>query len=247
MTVKLEFSDARTWRYMVASIEKIIDEGVFVVNSEGLSLRALDTSHVVMIDLFYPAGAFTVFEVDGEETIGVSFDVFSKVLRRARKDDRLLIEAEGTMMTVAFKSKGERRFTLPQVTLTLEKLPEPRIAFSVKARMLGTTFREVVKDVEPYSEVLVLQADEDKLLFTGKSELASVEAELSMERGSLIDLEVESPAKSSYSLEYFSQMLSAAQAADAVVVQFSDDVPVRVDLEYLQGGRLTFYVSPRVE
>lgn len=247
MAVKLEFSDARTWRYMVASIEKIIDEGVFIVNSEGLSLRALDTSHVVMVDLFYPASAFNVFEVDGEESIGVSFDVLSKILRRARKDDGLILEAEGTMITVAFKSKGVRRFTFPQVTLSYEKLPEPRIAFSVKARMMGTTFREVVKDVEPYSEVLTLQANEDKLLFTGRSELASVEAELSLERGSLIELEVDSPSRSSYSIEYFSQMLSAAQAADAIVVQFSDDVPIRVDLEYLQGGRLTFYVSPRVE
>ncbi|MDQ7081634.1 MAG: hypothetical protein Q9N34_00495 [Aquificota bacterium] len=42
-------------------------------------------------------------------------------------------------------------------------------------------------------------------------------------------------------------MLHAAQAADSVSIQYSEDAPVRVDFEYLGGGRLTFYVSPRME
>jgi len=55
---RFRFTDARTWRYMVASIEKIIDEGVFVASPEGLSLRALDTSRVAMVDLYYPQDSF---------------------------------------------------------------------------------------------------------------------------------------------------------------------------------------------
>ncbi|MEM5874122.1 MAG: hypothetical protein QW065_04995 [Acidilobaceae archaeon] len=42
-------------------------------------------------------------------------------------------------------------------------------------------------------------------------------------------------------------MATASQAADIVSIQYANEAPIRVDLEYMGGGRLTFYVSPRVE
>ena len=245
--MEFHFSDARTWRYMVASIEKIIDEGVFVASSEGLSLRALDTSHVVMVDLFYPASAFVDYNVEGEEEFGVSFSALTKILRRARKDDELVISVEDGRLTVKLKSRGERIFKIPQIVVSSEKLPEPRITFTVKARMLGSVFRDVIRDMEVHGESITFTATESSLLVTSRSDIASAEAELSVERGSLIDFEVESPDKATYSVEYFSVMLNAAQAADGVLLQYSEDAPVRVDFEYIGGGRLTFYVSPRME
>ncbi len=246
---RFEFADARVWRYMVASIEKILDESVFVASSEGLSLRALDTSNVVMVDLFYPADAFREFEVEGDEfEFGVSFPLLVKVLRRARKEDSLVLEVDESRITVKFVGRGTRRFTIPQISLSYEKLPEPRIDFQVEAKMLSTTFRDAIRDLEPIADVVVLQAlDEDRLLLRGSGDVVSAETELSLERGSMIEYSVEDQARASYTLEYFSYMLQAAQAADMATIRFSEDAPVKVDLEYQAGGRLTFYVSPRVD
>lgn len=248
MGVRFHFSDARTWRYMVASIEKIIDEGVIVASSEGVSLRALDTSHVAMVDLFYPASAFVEYSVDGEESrIGVSFNVLAKILRRARKEDELIIEADDSTVTIIFSGRGERTFRIPQIQLSYEKLPDPKISFTVRGKMLGSTFREAIKDLEPHSDVITIEASDEALYFTGSSEIVRAEIELSLERQTLLDLEVDSPDKSSYSIEYFTEMLNAAQAAEVVGISYAGDAPVRVDMEYMGGGRLTFYVSPRVE
>ncbi len=243
------FGDARIWRYMVASIEKIIDEGVFVLTPEGVSLRALDTSKVVMVDLFYPENSFREFEVDGEKEFGVSFSVFSKVLRRARKNDELEIQVGDADITIIFRGRGKRMFRIPQIMLTYEKLPEPKIPVTVTASLLGTTFREAIRTIEPIADAIVLEADEEggQLFIRGEGDIEKAELVLSLERGSLLDLVVESPDRSMYTLEYFSQMLQAAQAANMVVLKYSQDAPIRVDLQYQPEGRLTFYVSPRLE
>ncbi|MEB3861967.1 MAG: proliferating cell nuclear antigen (pcna) [Desulfurococcales archaeon] len=246
---RFRFADARIWRYMIASIEKILDESVFLATSEGLSLRALDTSHVVMVDLFYPRDSFTEYEVEGDEaSFGVSFSLLSKVLRRARKDDALELRVDESSIEVSFISRGVRRFRIPQINLALERLPEPRITYTVEARLMSTTFREAVKDLEPIADTITLQAvDEDILVMRGEGDIASGEAEFSLSRGSMVDYRVESPDTSSYALEYFSYMNQAAQAAEIVTVRYSADAPVRVDVEYQDGGRLTFYVSPRID
>ena len=246
---RFRFADTRIWRYMIASIEKILDESVFLATSEGLSLRALDTSHVVMVDLFYPRDSFTEYEVEGEEaSFGVSFSLLSKVLRRARKEDALELRVDESSIEISLISRGVRRFRIPQISLALERLPEPRITYTVEARLMSTTFREAVKDLEPIADVIALQAvDEDILVMRGEGDIASGEAEFSLSRGSMIDYRVESPDTSSYTLEYFTYMNQAAQAAEIVSVRYSADAPVRVDVEYQDGGRLTFYVSPRID
>ncbi len=235
---------------MIASIEKILDESVFLATQEGLSLRALDTSHVVMVDLFYPVDAFSEYEVEGDEALfGVSFGMLSKVLRRARKDDALELKVDESSIEVSLIGRGIRRFRIPQISLTVERLPEPKISYTVEARLMSTTFREAVKDLEPIADTVTLQAmdDGDTFIMRGQGDIASGEAEFSLSRGSLLDYRVESPDKASYTLEYFTYMNQAAQAAEIVAVRYSADAPVRIDVEYQDGGRLTFYVSPRID
>ena len=246
--LRFTFMDARTWRYMIASVEKILDEGVFVAREDGLYFRALDSARVVMVDLAYPAEAFSEYEVEGGEVnFGVSFNMLAKVLRRARKDDQLRLVVDEASIEVVFVGRGERRFRIPQISLSVEVPGEPKIPFTVEARMMATSFREAVKTLEPVADMLTLAAiDEDRLLFRGQGDLESAELEFSMERQSLLDYQVESPDESTYSLEYFSQMLQAAQAAETAIVRFGADLPARVDFEYPGGGRLTFYVSPSV-
>lgn len=247
MASHIRFQDARTWRYIVASMEKVLEEGVFVASSEGLSFRALDPSRVVMIDLFYPSDAMLDYELEEQEVeFGVSFDTLVKVLRRARKDDELEIRVSDAFIDIVFLGRGTRRFRIPQISLTVEKPPEPKIGFTVTARMLATVFREAVKTLEPIADTIRLMASGEKFVMRGIGDIESAELEfsMSMDRQSLLDLVVESEDKADYSLEYFSQMLQAAQAAETATIKYAEDAPVRVDLEYVGGGRLTFYVSP---
>ncbi|MEB3816520.1 MAG: proliferating cell nuclear antigen (pcna) [Desulfurococcales archaeon] len=251
--LELRFRDARVWRYAISSIEKIIDEGVFVANENGLQLRALDTSHVAMVDFNFPRESFDKYEIGSEEVaFSVSFKEFLRVLRRALKEDELVLRVEGNFIYVIFESlqRGRRTFRLPQIYLTVERLGEPKIEFTVKAKMLGTTFRDSIKDLEVAGDVLKIQASdsEDRLLLTSIGDIESAEVELSLENQTLLELDVKEPEVStSYSLEYFSEMLSAAQVADSVTLLYANYAPARVDIEYGAGGRLTFYVSPREE
>ncbi len=249
-TLRFKFRDARIWRYMISSIEKIIEEGVFVATEEGLSLRALDTSHVAMIDLFYPRDSFDEWNVEGEAYFGVSFKEFSKVLRRAQKNDELVLEVENTFLKVIFSdpSLGDRTFKIPQISLSFEKLPEPKIEFTVRAKMFSTTFGDVIKDLETIGETLIIRASEDgdKLIMESKGDIEQVEVELPLGT-SLIELQVDSPDRSAYLIDYFSQMRPAAQVADTVSLSYAEYAPIKVDMEYSGGGRLTFYVSPREE
>ncbi len=246
--MKLKFKNAKTWSYIVGSIKNIIDEGVFTATSEGLSLRALDSSRVVMVDLFYPKEAFDEYDVSGEETVGVSFDVFSKILARGQSDETLELQSSGDSLTVAFEGHGRREFKIPQISMSVEKLPEPRISFSVTAKMMNAVFVDSIRAIEEVSDSVTFSATNDgKLYLIGAGDVEKVELELSIDNQSLIEINVDSPDKATYSVEYFDDMIKAARGADQVTIQYAQDSPAKVQFDYEGGGRLVFYVSPRVE
>ncbi|MEN3000137.1 MAG: DNA polymerase sliding clamp [Acidilobaceae archaeon] len=245
--MRLRFKDAGVWLGIVESIEKVIDEGVFLVDAEGISLRALDVSHVAMIDLHFPSSSFEEFQVRGREEIGVSFGVLARVLRRANKGSELVLATEESSLIVEFLGKGRRTFKIPQLGLTYDKLPEPRIAFTVRAKLLGTTFTEAVGAIAPVSEVLELRASEDRLVFAGEGDLVK-RAEVELLSGSnLLELDAESDDRSKYSTEYFTYLIPASRRAETATIRYAGDAPVKIDLEHAGGGRLTLYVSPRAE
>ena len=250
--MKFKFKSARTWTYIVKSIKEILDEGVFVATKDGLSLRALDTSRVVMVDLYFPRESFDEYEAKDEESVGVSFDALSKVLSRALKDESLSMETEGNNLKISFEGHGTRTFSVPQISLATEKLPEPKINFSVTAKLMTQSFIDAVKAVEEVADTITIyvppsEEKSGKLYFVGAGDVEKVEVELSLDKENLLEIKVDSPDKATYTVEYFDVMLKAARGADTVVLQYAQDAPVRVELDYEGAGRLVFYVSPRVE
>ncbi len=246
--MKLVFFDARVWRYVISAISKIIEEGVFVVDPEkGFRFRAMDPSHVILLDLWFPTESFEEFEVDEKVDIGVSLEDVAKVLRRARKDDKLELSVEGNKFSLTLTGRGKRKFSVPILDVTAEEIPEPSLEFKAEARVMSDVYRDAVKDIELVGDVIRFEAREGELKISSTSELGEAEVILSVESGSLIEVNVEGEQAASYSLEYFSELASAARIADAIVIKFSSDMPALVEHELPQGAKFSFLIAPRAE
>jgi proliferating cell nuclear antigen len=64
----------------------------------------------------------------------------------------------------------------------------------------------------------------------------------------LLSLETEEPSKATFSLSYLSEIIKAAVATSAVAtIEFSTDMPIKIDFEQEKEGKLTFYLAPRIE
>ncbi|HIQ03202.1 MAG TPA: proliferating cell nuclear antigen (pcna) [Desulfurococcales archaeon] len=245
--VKLTFYDARVWKYIIGSIKKIITEGVFVVNEEGLHMRTMDSSHIAMIDIYVPSTAFEEFEVEGESSIGVNFDELSKIMRRATKGEKLTLSVDEGKLSIIFTGKMVREFKLPMLDISSEKLPEPKVKFNVTARMQSSIFRDMIKDLEPIGEAVTFNAEENKLKVKASSERGIAEVILDVESGALLDLNIKEPSIATYSLDYLKDISGVAQAVDIVVLNYSSNMPLKLDFEIPNGGRVTLYLAPRVE
>ncbi len=241
---KAKFMNARLWRFMMESIEKVIAEGVFLFDNEGVKLRSIDPSKIIMVDLFYPKEAFSEYNIEQETVLGINFDETVKVFRRALKNDVLSLEFDESNIYIELEGRGRRIFKLPQIQLPYEKLPEPKVDFTVHAKMMGSVFSDIIRDIEIVGGTLSVLAKGEKLYIASQGEIEEAEVELSLEKQNLTELAIESEDEAMYSTGYLSAITKAAKVADTVELHYAQDAPLKVNLKYMGGGRLTFYVSP---
>lgn len=141
------------------SIVKAVSETTIKVSQEGLRIKTMDEAKIVLIDFFLPASSFSEYEIDGELEFGVNLEDLVKVLRRAQKEDVLTLEVGESNYSITFKGKGIRRFTLPQLDLAGENIPEVDLQLDVKATMTPDVYREIVKDLEPIADTVTFVAE----------------------------------------------------------------------------------------
>jgi proliferating cell nuclear antigen len=93
-----------------------------------------------------------------------------------------------------------------------------------------------------------LEAEADKLTLSATGDLMG--ATITLQKGSdaLLDIEAKENSKATFSLSYLSEIIKAASAtSDIATIEFSTDMPVRIDFQQVKEGKLTFFLAPRIE
>jgi len=248
--LKLSFREAVIWKYAISAISKIIEEAGFRISEEGLRLRAMDPSAVVLVDFYIPKEAFSIFEVEGEVHIGVNMEELAKILRRARKGDELLLEPlPGGQLRVLFEGKGSRSFKIPSIELSIQEIPEISFEETFKCKIMPKMFKDVIRELEPISDSVEFYspAQSGVLYLKAQGDIAEAEVELSAASGALIEYESTGEAKSKYTVDYLVDLSAASQAAEVLSIGLGVETPLRVTYELPYGGKLEFYVAPRTD
>lgn len=244
--MRVAYSAGHVWRNIVAGLKELIKEGVFVFTEEGVRLRALDPSHVVLVDVYFPQKAFAEYAVENEVRVALNIEELSRVLRRASKKDALTMELAGDKLKISLEGRFTRTFYEPLISLEYSEIGEIRVPFKADIRVASPIFEEAVKDLEPVGEILGLEAESDKLVLFNEGETARAAIELTSESG-IISSIVEEPQRSVYSYDYIEAFLPISKVAETVRIQFSSDMPLKLTYELAEGAWFTTYVAPRTE
>lgn len=247
---KATISDARLWKNLLAAISTLIEEADFNATPEGVKLRSMDPSHVAMVDFEWQKGAFDEYTCMEPTKIRLNIASMLKLLRRVGSDEVLdmLYDDNTKKMNLTLKGKITRRFTIPTLDPAEEEVPTPKITFNSRVKMTTGTLRDVIDDIQVVSDNVRFETTSEKFVAAALTELSS--ATIEMDKGSevLLELDVKEPSKATFNLSYLSEISKAgAAASELVTVEFSTNMPVKLEFEIPQQGKLLYYLAPRIE
>ncbi len=247
---KIKVSDAKVLRDAMTAIATLVDEATFKISAEEMRLRSMDPSRVGMVDFEMKKTGFDEFVSSGDAKVCLNLSELLKLLRRAGKDEalELSLDEKTGQFTITIRGKYVRTFNMPTLEASEEDVPEPKIAFNAKVTLTTDGLRDSLEDVALVSDHVRIETDGENLLMNAKGDIMGANIELKKGSDALLSAEVKQPSKSTFSLSYLSEIVKAASAtSDIVTLEFSTDMPIRLDFKQRYDGKLAYYLAPRIE
>lgn len=237
------------WKAVSSAIKTLVEEATFEANNEKLSFRAMDPSHVALVDLEWPNGAWEKFECDKPFKFSVRVEDLVKLIGRSETKDNIEISStEEDNIMVKFANGYKREFTIHLIESSSAAAPLPKLEFDTKATFTRHILEKVLGDISAVSDQVTIQAVKDKLTFSGKSDIGAASISLEKNDADILDLQVNVDSKATYSIDYLANILrTAGSASDTVVCSFSTKKPVLLEFRLNDlGARINFFLAPRV-
>ncbi len=106
--LEAKFSEGAVFKKVVDSFKDLINEANFEFSSGGMSLQAMDTTHVVLVMMLMRADGFEKYRCDRTMPIGVNIGTLSKIIKCAGNDDSITLRADdgGEIINFVFESSS---------------------------------------------------------------------------------------------------------------------------------------------
>jgi proliferating cell nuclear antigen len=242
-------STAVEWRAISAAVKTLVEEATFDANSEGLTFRAMDPSHVALVDLSFPNSSFLAYECDKPFRFSLRVEDLVKLVGRSEtKDSVEMASTEEDSIKVKFSNGYKREFEVHLIESSSGAAPLPKLEFDARATLTKAIFEKVLGDVSVVSDQVSVTATKDRLVFSGKSDIGKAEIGLEKSDADVLEMVVNAESKATYSIDYLLSITKATGAtSDSLVAEFSTRKPIRLQFRLNdQGAMIHYYLAPRV-
>jgi len=254
MSFTLKLENSRVLKGIVETLASIIDETEFRVTPKEFTISAMDPSRICLLKLSIKKDDFDEYECSKESKVGLNLDDLDKILKRSAANDTVEINFNEAEQKIKIKMQREgvsrtRTFSLALLDIDIEEIPMDnllKIEYPSKWVIETDFLVEAIKDAEIYSEILNINANEGKgLKFSSSGQIGEMEYDLNED--DLIESQLQGSSTGAYSLTFLKAILKIASITEKLEISLKTDHPLKMNFDLLEGGKLSYFLAPRVE
>ena len=235
----------------IGTVGSLVDEAKLIVNKEAIQIKAVDPSHVAMIEANLIKSAFDSYEATSSE-MGIDIDKFKTVLTVAGKEDMVDLEKDDKLNRLVV-SIGNLTRAMP--LLDTSGMPDPKVPSLDLPASVSVSVSEIsqgLKASKSVSDHIALSTTKDsfRLICEGDNQN---KVDLSLGKDQLEKLNSSENVTSLFSLEYFALMVNSLPSDRILHINLGSDLPVKVDadlaVDEMTGaqGNVKFLLAPRID
>ena len=235
----------------IGTVGSLVDEAKLNVNEDGMQIKAVDPSHVAMIEANLIKSAFDSYETDVAE-MGIDVDKFKTVLTVAGKEDMVSLEKDDKLNRLVV-TIGNLTRAMP--LLDTSGMPDPKVPSLDLPAFVSVSVEEIsqgLKASKSVSDHIALSTTKDSFRLVCEGDNQN-RVDLTLGKEQLEKLVSPEETTSLFSLEYFALMVNSLPPDRILHINLGTDLPVKVDadlaIEDLTGaqGNVKFLLAPRID
>jgi proliferating cell nuclear antigen len=235
----------------IGTVGSLVDEAKLFINEDGIQIKAVDPSHVAMIEANLIKSAFDSYEAAKAE-MGIDIDKFKTVLTVAGKEDMVDLEKDDKLNRLIV-SIGNLTRAMP--LLDTSGMPDPKVPSLDLPASVSVSVGEIsqgLKASKSVSDHIALSTTKDSFRLVCEGDNQN-KVDLSLGKEQLEKLNSSEDVTSLFSLEYFALMVNSLPSDRILHINLGSDLPVKVDadlaVDEMTGaqGNVKFLLAPRID
>ena len=238
---------------IVEAIKDIVSNVNIDAGPNGISMQAMDPSHVALVNLNLKAEGFKDYRADKTFPLGIKLANLHKILKCASNDDEVTMECEDepSQLTLKFANAIQNAsFSLNLITLDSEQLQIPETTYSSRIVMPTADFSNICRQLHQLSESVTIKTTHKSIVFSVNGDIGSGSLERkdspSDKVGEQTIIDVDEPVTNMFSLSILNYFNKAASLSDQVNLSLSENTPLVVEYKIEGMGNLKFYLAPKL-
>jgi len=240
------------------AMKDLVTEANFDCSTTGISLQAMDSSHVSLVALLLRADGFDHYRCDRNISLGINLSSMGKVLKCCNNDDILTLKSDdqADSMTFMFENTNQDRisdFELKLMDIDSEHLGIPDTDYKAQIKMPANEFQRICRDLSILGDTVTIAVGKDGVKFSVSGEMGS--GNMTLRQNTAVDtkeedqvtIEMEEPVTLNFALRYLNFFTKATPLSGSVTLSLSKDVPLVVEYKMEDLGHIRFYLAPKIE
>jgi DNA polymerase III sliding clamp (beta) subunit (PCNA family) len=224
-------------------ISKVIYEGIFKFDANGMSFCWADGSNSLVVDLKIDKSAFKEYNVEKEELVSINIDEFMKYLNRLTGTVRLSTEKAGMLKMKSYEP--EKEFEIRMIDLKAQEIPSYKgLQFTTEVELDYDTFTTVLDDTAIVSESILIKILPEGIRIESGQGFNKYTFEISKGNEKLKSYTTTTTGKVIFGYDYLKRMFSA-KIADTIKLKLKNDFPMIAEIK-AEGINLLWILAPRI-
>mmetsp|Transcript_12527 Transcript_12527/g.15735 ORF Transcript_12527/g.15735 Transcript_12527/m.15735 type:complete len:262 (+) Transcript_12527:121-906(+) len=247
----------RLFKLIIEAIKDLIAQASWDCDSDGMTLQAMDSSHVSLVEVNLRESGFNHYRSDRPITVGFDTTMVSKILKCAGNDDVITLKAEdeGEKLTLMFESPNQDRisdFELKLMEIETEQLGIPETSYKCTVKMPSSEFQRIVRDMQVLGDTCQISCTKEGCRFSvtgenGSGNILIRASTASDKEEEQVIIDMEEPVELTFSQRYLNFFTKATSLAPTVVLSLSPDVPIVVEYPIEGLGHVKYYLAPKID
>ena len=169
------------FRCLIEALKEILTDANIEIDSSGIKIIAIDTSHTVLVHLKLDASNFEVFHCKEKKQLGINMINFYKFIKIISNNDTLsLYVSKNDYNNLGIKiENGDKnsltKFNLKLLDIVDEQIQIPSLEFESVITMSSSEFQKLCRDMNNIGELIEITSIDNILKFKVDGDIGTAE------------------------------------------------------------------------
>jgi proliferating cell nuclear antigen len=168
------------WKKLIDSVKELVTEANLECSPAGMSVQAMDTSHVALVSLLLRGDGFKLFTCHHNVVLGLNMTSLSRILKSSENTDELTLrhDADSDLLTVISEAKSESsstnkvsEFQLKLMEIEGESMGIPEQEFSAVVSMPSSEFAKMCRDMTIFGDSVNVEVSREGVKFRANGDI----------------------------------------------------------------------------